>query len=1197
MTSISKDELKKFIFCLASITFILILIFLQTGKTLKVSAQSLPPSSSQLKRVTMEKLTNGQNKLFFAYVRNDNTPMTRWYDANTNVWSDWKFGGSIGQAKGNVSMMEFNGKLYQAVRGYSDDAVYTRTFDGTNWSGWISAGASTLSNMIAMETYGGKLYQAIRGTNNVVFIRYTSDGTNWSGWSSINNGGTIGEVVLEGFPGARLFIALRGTDEQVYISSTTDGLNWSSWDSPQPGAHTEHNIEMRNYGGRVYQSIGYKDPGGTNDKTVYTRDTDPSNVTWTSWYAFNSSEKARGDIFMEASSQGILYQAAVGQDNIVYSRIYNGANWTNFGSLSTYVQANRDIDMEDFNGQMYISFVDEQPGFINTTGPNSWSSPQVMTATLYPDLQPTNITYTATPTIGQPMYFQSVVRNNGGTESKNFNVKWTMLNTVVGEVDPHANVPGQTTSTGGSVFMWQPTQPGTYTLQLEVDSNLTVNESNETNNIYSIQLQVGNPQPDFKVNSLTINTTSPLEGNSVRFQSNIINQGNASASNINVRWYIDGQIFSNQTINSLAAGDLIGTNSVIDWTALKGSHTIKVVVDESNQIAESNETNNSMNLVINVSPKPDMVVQFISYDSSRLRLGNTIQLDSGVYNAGEGDTGTFNASWYIKGPSDSSFHLFQSRTHASILGNTAPTSFPDASNTFQWTPNVSGTYTLRYIVDELNMIGELNENNNLTDRSVFIVDQPNSCDIVGINGGQGVGDNGVQGIDTSNDFITRTATDMVRINFRLGPYSSPDDTTLYDGKTWQQNYDNIVNHYVSQGVKIYALVGAESVKTQHNDLFRYDYSLTPDQVAANNWINEYGANFEKIVNRYGDRVKIFESFNEPNPDRVGGRVDASWFAIMLERLNYVRQTNISQGHTIWNDIKLISGPLETIGDLNCTGSQLPGDGNCGEFGGTYMKNTYDFGASAYGWTQFPVDGFGLHMYVQQGDTNTAMIKAKYDRLLNDFWDKITSTGEGTATSKRVWLSEFGWNAVNFSDYICVLEPPNPLDPNAARACIENESDPSYQRQANNMTFSFNNFKSDARIAKAFWYSALSYVDPSKDPIEQYFGLFTHTGGKPKLPVANAFINQVCNPSKVSVTANFTAPTSARINTSVKFTDKSTAVKTKISSWSWTFGDGGHSGEQNPLHIYRSIGTYIVRLTVSDGIRSNTIIKSIRITQL
>lgn len=61
-------------------------------------------------------------------------------------------------------------------------------------------------------------------------------------------------------------------------------------------------------------------------------------------------------------------------------------------------------------------------------------------------------------------------------------------------------------------------------------------------------------------------------------------------------------------------------------------------------------------------------------------------------------------------------------------------------------------------------------------------------------------------------------------------------------------------------------------------------------------------------------------------------------------------------------------------------------------------------------------------------------------------------------------------------------------------------------------------------------------------------------------------------------AEFSAtPLSGDVPLNVAFTDLSTGT---ISSWSWTFGDGGTSSSANPNHTYTTPGTFTVELTVT-----------------
>ena len=58
--------------------------------------------------------------------------------------------------------------------------------------------------------------------------------------------------------------------------------------------------------------------------------------------------------------------------------------------------------------------------------------------------------------------------------------------------------------------------------------------------------------------------------------------------------------------------------------------------------------------------------------------------------------------------------------------------------------------------------------------------------------------------------------------------------------------------------------------------------------------------------------------------------------------------------------------------------------------------------------------------------------------------------------------------------------------------------------------------------------------------------------------------------------------------SVAFRDLSTGIAT---AWSWDFGDGTTSTEQNPTHLYTSAGIYPVSMTASNALGSDTVTKS------
>jgi PKD repeat protein len=78
------------------------------------------------------------------------------------------------------------------------------------------------------------------------------------------------------------------------------------------------------------------------------------------------------------------------------------------------------------------------------------------------------------------------------------------------------------------------------------------------------------------------------------------------------------------------------------------------------------------------------------------------------------------------------------------------------------------------------------------------------------------------------------------------------------------------------------------------------------------------------------------------------------------------------------------------------------------------------------------------------------------------------------------------------------------------------------------------------------------------------------------------------PPPVAPTADFAADQPASCNPAVQFRDASLAAP---NSWQWSFGDGGTSTRQHPLHTYAAPGTYTVALQAGNQYGTNTTTRS------
>jgi PKD repeat protein len=79
---------------------------------------------------------------------------------------------------------------------------------------------------------------------------------------------------------------------------------------------------------------------------------------------------------------------------------------------------------------------------------------------------------------------------------------------------------------------------------------------------------------------------------------------------------------------------------------------------------------------------------------------------------------------------------------------------------------------------------------------------------------------------------------------------------------------------------------------------------------------------------------------------------------------------------------------------------------------------------------------------------------------------------------------------------------------------------------------------------------------------------------------------------VPVASFISNTTSGTVPLTIQFVDSSQNTPT---SWTWLFGDGGMSTDQNPVHTYTTIGTYTVTLIAKNFYGSNTVTENSYIT--
>ncbi len=227
-------------------------------------------------------------KLFESVIKPDGRVFTR-HTLADGSWPAW--GGHNGEAQGNVALTVFDDVLYQSVV-KADGRLFSRWFDDGKWSAWKEQGAVPHSGTLSMIAFNGRLYQSVLvATDGKIYTRSSLDGKAW-GTSWQQSGVANGTVSMNVYNG-RLYQSVVKADGRVFLRSTTDGESWSAWKRGQFDT-AQGNVAMVEFQGTFYQSVL------NLNHDVYIRTLD--DTQWSSW----SSDGGMAVVKTIASDGGVV---------------------------------------------------------------------------------------------------------------------------------------------------------------------------------------------------------------------------------------------------------------------------------------------------------------------------------------------------------------------------------------------------------------------------------------------------------------------------------------------------------------------------------------------------------------------------------------------------------------------------------------------------------------------------------------------------------------------------------------------------------------------------------------------------------------------------------------------------------------------------------------------------------------------------
>ena len=273
--------------------------------------------------------------------------------------------------------------------------------------------------------------------------------------------------------------------------------------------------------------------------------------------------------------------------------------------------------------------------------------------------------------------------------------------------------------------------PGTYYIGGIADYNNQVSESNETNNTYNV-VKVTVPGPDL-TEYVAVNHTIVAAGGSITIDAYDMNIGNAvsGASTAQIYLSTNSTITTSDTVlATLTSPETLATVSqpgyydhqqvtvALPGNLAPGTYYIGGIADYNNHVSESNETNNTYNVVqitVPAPPQPDLT-EYVAVNHTTVAAGGSLTIDAYDMNIGNAVSGASTAQIYLSTNSTitTSDTVLATLTSPETLATVSQPGYYDHQQVTVALPGnlAPGTYYIGGIADYNNQVSESNETNN-----------------------------------------------------------------------------------------------------------------------------------------------------------------------------------------------------------------------------------------------------------------------------------------------------------------------------------------------------------------------------------------------------------------------------------------------------------------------------------------------------
>jgi hypothetical protein len=352
----------------------------------------------------------------------------------------------------------------------------------------------------------------------------------------------------------------------------------------------------------------------------------------------NSGDTVRATFTIR--NQGNSSASANRQDIVISNDADITAQDTVLASVSTATLApqatmsftqNLTVPLNTSSGQFFIGVIADAGASVTESNENNNTANATLMVNSMPDLRLTGFRASPTNTSpGDTVRVEFTVSNQGSADAA-AHVEEIRLSrdTILGNNDDvllrteQSALLRPTANSRLSIDIRIPTNtiPGTYMLGAIVDARNTVMESDETNNMASMTVNVSGSL-DLDLINLVSNPNSGGAGTQVAVSFQVVNRGtlNSPATQVEVRFSNDQTITNTDPLlatlnaNPINAGDTVTLNATvtIPTGVIPGRSFIGIVVDPRDTITESNENNNTITSAFTIADNAAPVVRVSS---------------------------------------------------------------------------------------------------------------------------------------------------------------------------------------------------------------------------------------------------------------------------------------------------------------------------------------------------------------------------------------------------------------------------------------------------------------------------------------------------------------------------------------------------------------------------------------------------------